>query len=160
MNCCSCHMYVGLISFFNGSAQHPGIPRWVLALLHPQWRAQSSTENEVKSHRTTHTTADVLKHVQEAVAHSLLMFRFMLEHMSTTYLAYWAPPRGFTELRACIHLASQDSATQNQDHGLSRQLQEGLGALNTYLHSSKFRYLRSKVSCCCWPVASRDIGGV
>jgi hypothetical protein len=71
----------------------------------------------------------------------------MVEHMSTMYLAYWAEPRGFTQLRACIHLAARATAwpmpRQKQEQLLT--LLQNLRGLDKYIQSSKFQYLRSKV---------------
>ena len=107
-----------------------------ISLLYSQWHRSRSGFTICK-------TAGVLNRVQEAVAHAVVVLRFMLEHMSTTYLAYWAEPRGFTELKACIHLASQGVAVQKQGRNVG--LLDTLRGLDAYIHSSKFQYLRSKV---------------
>lgn len=63
--------------------------------------------------------------------------------MSTMYLAYWAEPRGFTDVRACIYLASTLKPAGRQNR--MSPLLENLRGLDTYIQSSKFQGLRAKV---------------
>jgi hypothetical protein len=78
-------------------------------------------------------------YLQDAVSHAAVVFRFMVDHMATTYLAYWAEPRGFTQLRACIHLAAE------ADTFPIPTLLHNLRALDNYIQSTRFQYLRSQV---------------
>lgn len=66
--------------------------------------------------------------------------------MSTMYLAFWAEPRGFTDLRACIHTASnQELPDEEEKREQLLDLLESLKDLDDYFQGLKFQYLRSRV---------------
>jgi hypothetical protein len=81
------------------------------------------------------------------VEHSLEVFDFALGQLSTLYMAYWADPVGFADVRACVEIGAMHACAHRHSRA-RRRLGAQLHRLRGFLGSHMLQQLRAQVRAC------------